>query len=125
MRQSLAPHLQIVQGTAEALPNPDRGFDVVITTDSFHHWSDKSAALAEVSRMLRCGGLFALADVSLDDLPARSRALWALAPQRMSDMPTHDERDRLLTAAGLRVLDVPPTLHRRWIALTVAERPAT
>ena len=88
MRPSLAPHLQIDQGTAEALPHPDRGFDVVIATDSFHHWSDKSAALAEVSRMLRCGGLSALADVSL-------------------------------------VLDVPSTLHRRWIALTVAERPAT
>ena len=65
-------------------PHPDRCFDVVITTVSFHHWSDKSAALAEVFRVLRPGGLFALTDVSLDDLPARPRSLWALARQRMT-----------------------------------------
>jgi ubiquinone/menaquinone biosynthesis C-methylase UbiE len=119
----LRPCLRIERGSAEALPHPDRCFDVVITTVSFHHWSDKTAALAEVFRVLRPGGLFALTDVSLDDLPARPRSLWALARQRMTDMPTIDERDRLLTAAGLRVLARVPTLHHRWVTLTVTERP--
>jgi ubiquinone/menaquinone biosynthesis C-methylase UbiE len=121
----LRPYLLIERGTAEALPHPDACIDFVMTTVSFHHWSDKVAALAEVFRVLRPGGLFALTDVSIDDLPVRPRALWALARRRMSDMPAIDERERLLTAAGFRVLDVRPTLHRRWITLTVAERPAS
>jgi ubiquinone/menaquinone biosynthesis C-methylase UbiE len=122
--QRLQPALSIERGTAEALPHPDSSIDAVVTTISFHHWSDKPAALAEVSRVLRPGGLFALTDVSVDDLPSWPGPVWALARGRMDDMPSLDERDRLIEGAGLRVLDVYPTLHRRWITLTLVERPA-
>jgi ubiquinone/menaquinone biosynthesis C-methylase UbiE len=118
------PDLWIEQGAAEALPHPDTCFDAVVTTISFHHWSDKTAAVAEVFRVLRPGGLFALTDISIDDLPGWPRPLWTLARDRMDDMPALDERDRLIKAAGLRVLEVRPTLHHRWITLTLAERPA-
>jgi ubiquinone/menaquinone biosynthesis C-methylase UbiE len=120
----LRPDLRIERATAEALPHPDRSFDAVVSTVSFHHWSDKVGALAEVFRVLRPGGLFGLADISLDDVPDRPRVLWAPARRRMIDMPTLGEREHLLAAAGLRVLDALPTLHRRWIMLSVAERPA-
>jgi hypothetical protein len=43
----------------------------------------------------------------------------------MTDMPTIAERDRILVAAGLRVVGLVPTLRNRWIALTLAERPAS
>jgi ubiquinone/menaquinone biosynthesis C-methylase UbiE len=121
----LRPELHVERGTAESLPHPDCSFDAVITTVSFHHWFDKNAALAEVARVLRPAGLLALTDVSLDDLPGRPGAFWALVRGRMSDMPAIADRDRLLTTAGLRVLDTLPTLHRRWITLTVAERPVS
>ncbi len=121
----LRPHLGIERGTADALPHPDGCFDAVMTTISFHHWSDKTAALAEVCRVLRPGGLFALTDVSIDDLPGWPRPLWTLARRQMDDMPSLGERDGLIEQAGLRVLNVYPTLHRRWIALTLAERPAS
>jgi hypothetical protein len=78
--------------------------------------------LAEVFRVLRPGGLFALTDVSIDDLPSRPAPVWAVARRRMDDMPALDERDRLIKGAGFRVVDVLPTLHRRWITLTIAER---
>jgi ubiquinone/menaquinone biosynthesis C-methylase UbiE len=120
----LRPDLWIERGTAEALPHPDGCFDAIVTTISFHHWSDKTAALAEVFRVLRPGGLFALTDVSIDDLPGWPRPLWTLARREMHDMPALGERDGLIKGAGLRVLDVYPTLHRRWITLTLAERPA-
>jgi ubiquinone/menaquinone biosynthesis C-methylase UbiE len=120
----LRPEQPIERGTAEALPHPDGSFDAVVTTISFHHWTDKAAALAEVARVLRPGGLFALTDVTVDDLPGWPRCLWTLASRRLDDMPTLDQRDRLIEEAGLRVLDVYPTLHRRWINLTLVERPA-
>jgi ubiquinone/menaquinone biosynthesis C-methylase UbiE len=118
------PWLRIVLGTAEALPYPDRSFDAVVTTLSFHHWSDKSGALAEVFRVLRPGGLLALTDASVDDLPGRPRRLWALARRNMDDMPALRDRDQLLDHAGLRVLEARPALHGRWVTLTLAERPA-
>jgi ubiquinone/menaquinone biosynthesis C-methylase UbiE len=120
----LRPDLRIERGTAETLPHADVCFDAVMTTISFHHWSDKTAALADVFRVLRPGGLFALTDVSVDDLPGWPRPLWALARRGMEDMPALDERDRLIEGAGLRVLDAFPTLRRRWITLTIAQRPA-
>jgi ubiquinone/menaquinone biosynthesis C-methylase UbiE len=121
----LRPRLLIEQGTAEALPHPDSSFDAVVTTLSFHHWSDKAAGLCEAGRVLRPGGLLALTDASIDDLPRHPRPLWAPVGRFLADMPSLDERNRLLVGAGLRVVDVIPTLHRRWINLTVAIRPAT
>jgi ubiquinone/menaquinone biosynthesis C-methylase UbiE len=118
------PALPFVQATAEALPYPGQSFDGVVTTLSFHHWSDKPGALAEVFRVLRPGGLFALTDASVDDLPGRPHRLWAAARRNMDDMPTLRDRDQLLNRAGLRVLEARPALHRRWITLTLAERPA-
>jgi ubiquinone/menaquinone biosynthesis C-methylase UbiE len=120
----LRPDLRIEQGAAEALPHSDGCFDAVVTTISFHHWSDKAAALAEVFRVLRPGGLFALTDISIDDLPDWPKPLWAMARHRMDDMPALEERDRLIREAGLRVLEARQTLHRRWITLTLTERPA-
>ena len=120
----LRSELSIERGTAEALPHPSGSIDAVITTISFHHWSDKAAALAEVFRILRLGGLFALTDLSVDDLPSWPRWLWTSATRRMDDMPTLDQRHRLIEGAGLRVLDVYPTFHRRWINLTLVDRPA-
>lgn len=122
--QRLRPHLRLELSTAEALPHPDGCFDAVVTTVSFHHWADKGAAVSEVFRVLRPRGLFALTDMSIDDLPRWPRRLWALPRQGLGDMPPLRERHRLLESAGLRVVEVVPTLHRRWITLTLAERPS-
>jgi ubiquinone/menaquinone biosynthesis C-methylase UbiE len=121
--QHLRPQLRIERASAEALPHPGACFDAVVTTISFHHWSNKPAALAEVFRVLRPGGLFALTDMSVDDLPAWPGSLWAVARRHMEDMPALEERQRLLENAGLQVVTVGPMLHRRWIKLTLAMRP--
>jgi len=47
---------------AEQLPFAARSFDLILTTMSFHHWSDQAKALREVRRVLVPGGVFALAD---------------------------------------------------------------
>ena len=120
----LRPSLPVVQGTAEALPYEEGSFDAVVTTLSFHHWADKPSALAEVFRVLRPGGVLALTDASVDDLPGRPHRLWALARRNMDDMPALRDRDLLLDRAGLRVLEARPALRGRWVTLTLAERPA-
>jgi ubiquinone/menaquinone biosynthesis C-methylase UbiE len=61
------PFATIYLGAAETLPIADSSVDVVLSSISFHHWSDQLAALREISRVLRTGGCFCLADISMPD----------------------------------------------------------
>jgi ubiquinone/menaquinone biosynthesis C-methylase UbiE len=119
----LRPELRLCRGDAQALPHPDGCFDAVVTTVSFHHWSDRAAALGEVRRVLRPGGILALADISVDDLPRLPPRTGARVAARMTGMLPLRERRRLVEVAGLRVVDERPALLGRWIRVTVAQRP--
>jgi ubiquinone/menaquinone biosynthesis C-methylase UbiE len=55
--------LRFTVGAAERLPYPDGGFDLVVSTTSFDHWSDQKAGLGECARVLAPGGHLVLADV--------------------------------------------------------------
>jgi ubiquinone/menaquinone biosynthesis C-methylase UbiE len=55
--------LRFTVGAAERLPYPDGGFDLVVSTTSFDHWSDQQAGLGECARVLAPGGHLVLADV--------------------------------------------------------------
>lgn len=43
-------------GVAESLPLPDYSVDVVLSTASFHHWTDQAADVREIARVLRSEG---------------------------------------------------------------------
>lgn len=45
-----------VVGNVAALPYDDASFDLVVSTFSMHHWSDPSAGLSEIARVLRPDG---------------------------------------------------------------------
>lgn len=53
--------IEWLEGTAEALPLPDNGFDVVVSQFGFMFFKDKPKALAEMMRVLRPGGRLAVA----------------------------------------------------------------
>ena len=58
MRERLVtalPDVEVHDGTAEALPLPDGGFDAVTVAQAFH-WFDAPVALAEIGRVLRPDG---------------------------------------------------------------------
>src|SRR6185503_12958613 len=48
------PEVEVLDGTAEALPLPDGSVDAVVCAQAWH-WFDSAAALAEVRRVLRPG----------------------------------------------------------------------
>ena len=54
----------IMLGDAEKLPCSDAAFDVVLCCDSFHHYPNPAAALEEIHRVLRPGGVFLLGDTT-------------------------------------------------------------
>jgi SAM-dependent methyltransferase len=49
-------NIVFVQGTAEALPVPDRAVTVAWAISSAHHWADIPAGLRELHRVLQPGG---------------------------------------------------------------------
>ena len=55
----------IQQAPAEHLPLNNNSVDLVTSTTSFHHWSDHAQGVGEAVRVLRRGGLFILADMTL------------------------------------------------------------
>ncbi|MGD1046734.1 MAG: class I SAM-dependent methyltransferase [Bacteroidota bacterium] len=59
------PSATIFLGAAGSLPLSDSSVDVVLSSISFHHWSDQPAALREINRVLRPGGCFCLTDISI------------------------------------------------------------
>src|SRR5579859_1914579 len=86
------------QGTAEALPFPDRTFDLVFSTMTFHHWSDQEKGIAEIRRVLASGGQWLLADFMPSGYMRLVRRIF-----RMRQFPVRGEIDARLADAGLVV----------------------
>ena len=93
-RQKL-PAAELHVAPAERLPLPDQAADVVLSTVSFHHWADQAAGVREVLRILRGGGRFILADVSIPSWMSR------LAPR--APMRSPGGFAKVFSEAGLEV----------------------
>ena len=58
----LTQRLEVVETDANSVPAPDGVADRVVMVDVLHHLYDQPGALAEVTRLLRPGGLFVVVD---------------------------------------------------------------
>ena len=104
------PSATIYLGAAESLPLADSSVDVVLSSISFHHWSDQSAALREINRVLRSGGCFCLADVSMPE--------WLAKFVRHMKVKSPSTTSELFDKAGLPV-KVQRRTFTRFIWLTL------
>jgi ubiquinone/menaquinone biosynthesis C-methylase UbiE len=75
--RSRSDQVQWLRGPAEQLPVDDAALDAVVTTSAFHFF-DQAAALREFSRVLRPGGLVAVAALSVRQplLPGAAASTW-------------------------------------------------
>lgn len=108
MREKLVeacPGVEVLEGTAEAIPLPDASVDAVTVAQAFH-WFDPDRALAEVARVLRPGGALGLAFNERD-----AREPWVA---ELSKLIRWDERDRWR---------VPYTVEVDWAEVIAAHGP--
>lgn len=98
---------RVVEGTADALPFEAGQFDLVTTFDVLEHLDDDLAAMREISRVLRPGGLVFVT------VPAY-RFLWSVHDEALGHRRRYmaSEVHRLLNAAGF-------TVERRTYAITM------
>ncbi len=93
--------LKFEVASADALPFPDGSFDVVLCTVTLHHLrrSMRSAAVAEMRRVLKPSGRVLLADFVF----GKKRTVAGLLHHHIGMKP--DELTQLAEAAGMRVID--------------------
>jgi ubiquinone/menaquinone biosynthesis C-methylase UbiE len=98
-----------VEADAGRLPFPSRTFDAVVSTEAFHWFPDKRAALAEFRRVLRPGGHLLLALVNPRFAAAgRIVHLMSRVIGEPFYWPTAREMRRGVEAAGFRVEEQAP-----------------
>jgi ubiquinone/menaquinone biosynthesis C-methylase UbiE len=64
--------VRYIRACAEHLPFTHDVFDLVFATLSLRHWTNPSAGIAEISRVLIPGGMLVLADVFANQRPRNS-----------------------------------------------------
>ena len=91
MRNALAravPAVEILDGTAEAMPLPDGSADAVTVAQAFH-WFSTADALSEIHRVLAPGGALALVWNRRDLDDPLAVALDEMVRRHRGDVPTH------------------------------------
>jgi ubiquinone/menaquinone biosynthesis C-methylase UbiE len=113
--RQLTPEARFSTGSGEALPLEDASVDLALSTISFHHWQDQAAGVREVARVLRPGGSFLLADLTLPTWLA-----WLLPRSRFHSTA---QMRVLFAQAGLDVQAQPATVSR-FVRITIGTKPA-
>lgn len=101
------PGIEILDGTAEAIPASDAAADAVTVGQGFH-WFQARPALAEIHRVLRVRGLIGLIWNVRDVSQPLQAALDAIVRRFAADVPTHANsrwRDALATSSLFVLLD--------------------
>jgi SAM-dependent methyltransferase len=106
-KHARAAGVEAVTGTLDDAPWPDGEFDAIIFNHSLEHIDDPAAAVAAAARLLRPGGLLAIA---VPNFGSWQRRLFGSAWFQL-DLPRHlqhfdrDSLAALVEAAGLRPLE--------------------
>jgi ubiquinone/menaquinone biosynthesis C-methylase UbiE len=114
---------------AEDLPFPDGAFDGVVSRLAVHHFARPERVVAGIARVLRPGGRSVIVDVVAPEDQDRARLMNAIEalrdPSHVRMLPPSG-LDRLIEAAGLRILAVQTWEKTRdageWLGIAAGDR---
>jgi ubiquinone/menaquinone biosynthesis C-methylase UbiE len=112
-----AGRVQIEQGSAVALPFPDRSFDIVTAVETHYYWPDLPANVREVLRVLKPGGTFVLIAETYRGGPFRLLYGLVMPLLRAAFLSDAEHRD-LLTQAGFTEVETKHLSGKNWIFAT-------
>ena len=114
----------LTPGSAESLPYASGEFDVVVSTNAFHHFRSPLAALEEMARVMRLNGRLVITDWCHDFIVCRIFELWHRLFDRAHFQTYGQESCRqLLEEAGFRVVRLDRyKINWRWGLMTVVAR---
>ncbi len=91
-KKRLGEEADLRVGDSENLPWDARRFDLVVCTDSFHHYPNPGKALSEMRRVLKPGGHVVIADVWVP-FPLRQLGNWMTKFGREGDVRVYAESE--------------------------------
>jgi ubiquinone/menaquinone biosynthesis C-methylase UbiE len=121
-------NVEFLKGYIEEIPLPDDTVDVVISNCVINLAADKRKVLAEVARVLKAGGRFAVSDVIADpDMDEATRNDMQQWTGCIAGALTHGEFEQALADAGLADIEIREThrVHEHAVSAIVrATKPA-
>ena len=116
-RNKLNKNADLRLGDSETLPFADSSFEMVICTDSFHHYPHPENVLLEIKRVLKPGGNFILADPWLPT-PFRQFTNIFMPFNKDGDVKIYGELEirKLLENTGFKAVEWEPLNKRAFIA---------
>jgi ubiquinone/menaquinone biosynthesis C-methylase UbiE len=104
--QRLAGKARLVVGDSEFLPWPDREFDAVMCTASFHHYPRPMAVLKEMLRVLKPNGLLLIVELNfLSPIRVLANVIMPFLKYGVYHFYSRREMERLFRAAGVKDLE--------------------
>jgi ubiquinone/menaquinone biosynthesis C-methylase UbiE len=99
-------HFHFIEANSEAIPLDDNFFDVIICTNSFHHYLHPRKAMKEIFRLLKPGGKIYILDPTADTLFIKiiDKVIKVLEPAHVKIYSTKEFKE-LMTNAGLKYLE--------------------
>jgi SAM-dependent methyltransferase len=115
--------VDVLAGSAEAIPLPDASADIVTVAEAFH-WFRGDAALAEIHRVLRPGGSLALLWNRLDVTDSFAASFHELVERNRGHAPVRDtgrwrqtvDQTTLFSTPEVRIFDNTHRLERGGLA---------
>jgi len=98
-------NLHFIRANAEEIPFEDSQFDIIICTNSFHHYLHPDNALKEMYRLLKTGGRLYLLDPTVDNWVIRQIAKFMhLFIRDKVNLYTSKEFRIIITRAGFNYI---------------------
>ena len=115
------PGTTFIQGKANELPFDDESFDIVVCSQSFHHYPYQNEALEEAKRVLRPRGLFILSDSGMGGFSAwfDNNILFKLLKSGDCYIQNRKSVEKRMKSAGFEVVD---SRQLTWMIYTVVGR---